>query len=129
KPWANVHEFPPVMPVPLVVLAVGSVLAGYVGMQAFIGRNLIAEWLAPVTAAVQFDHLSLGAEWALVLASALAAAAGLGAGYWLYHVDKGRTVKRLEPTPAAALARSGMGFDAAAQAVLVRPGESVAEGL
>ncbi|HZW27878.1 MAG TPA: NADH-quinone oxidoreductase subunit L [Trueperaceae bacterium] len=126
---AHVHESPSVMTVPLVVLAVGSVLAGYLGIQAFIGRNLIAEWLAPVTAAVQFDHLSLGAEWALVLASALAAAAGLGAGYWLYHVDKGRTVKRLEPTPAAALARSGMGFDAAAQAVLVRPGESVAEGL
>ena len=126
---AHVHESPAVMTTPLVALAVGSVLAGYLGVQAFIGRNLIAEWLGPVTAAVEFRHLSLGAEWALVVASALAAAAGLGAGYWLYHVDKGRTAKRLEPTPVAALARSGMGFDAAAQAVLVRPGESVAAGL
>jgi NADH-quinone oxidoreductase subunit L len=126
---ARVHESPAVMTVPLVVLAVGSVLAGYLGIQAFIGRNLIAEWLAPVTAAVGFRHLSLGAEWALVVASALAAAAGLGLGYWLYHVDKGRFVKRVDATPVAALAREGMGFDAAAQAVLVRPGESVAEGL
>ncbi len=126
---AHVHESPPVMTVPLVVLAAGSVLAGYLGVQAFIGRNLIAAWLAPVTATVEFRHLSLGAEWALVVASALAALAGLAAGYWLYAVDKGRTVKRLEPTPVAALARGGMGFDAAAQAVLVRPGESVAEGL
>ncbi|HEX7041457.1 MAG TPA: NADH-quinone oxidoreductase subunit L [Trueperaceae bacterium] len=126
---AHVHESPAVMTVPLVVLAVGSVLAGYLGLQAFVGRNLIAEWLAPVTAAVEFRHLSLGAEWALVAASALAALAGLAAGYWLYAVDKGRTVKRLEPTPVAALARGGMGFDAAAQALLVRPGESVAEGL
>ncbi len=126
---AHVHESPAVMTGPLVVLAVGSVLAGYLGVQAFLGRNVIAEWLAPVTASVQFEHLSLGAEWGLIAASVLATAAGLAGGYWLYAVDKGRTVKRLEPTPVAALARSGMGFDAAAQAVVVRPAESVAEGL
>ncbi len=126
---AHVHESPAVMTGPLVVLAVGSVLAGYLGVQAFLGRNVIAEWLAPVTASVQFEHLSLGAEWVLIAASVLATAAGLAGGYWLYAVDKGRTVKRLEPTPVAALARSGMGFDAAAQAVVVRPAESVAEGL
>jgi len=126
---AGVHESPAVMTVPLVVLAVGSVLAGYLGIQAFLGRNLIAEWLAPVTASPDFEHLSVGAEWALIVASALAALGGLAAGYWLYAVDKGRTVKRLDATPLAPLARSGMGFDAAAQAVLVRPGEGVAQGL
>ena len=126
---AKVHESPAVMTVPLVVLAVGSVLAGYLGVQEFLGRNLIAEWLSPVLASVPFDHLSVGAEWALIVGSALAAAVGLGVGYWLYAVDKGRTVKRLEQAPVAALARSGMGFDAAAQAVFVRPGENVAEGL
>ncbi len=125
----RVHESPTVMTVPLVVLAVGSVLAGYLGIQAFLGRNLIAEWLAPVTAALDFEHLSVGAEWTLIAASAAAAFGGLAIGYWLYAVDKGRTVKRLDSTALAPLARSGMGFDAAADAVFVRPGESVAEGL
>ena len=126
---AGVHESPAVMTVPLVVLAVGSVLAGYLGVQAFMGRNLIAEWLAPVTAVLEFDHLSLAAEWALIVASALAALGGLAIGYWFYAVDKGRAVKRLDGTPLAPLARSGMGFDAAAQSVFVRPGEGVAKGL
>src|SRR5690606_26369580 len=58
-----------------------------------------------------------------------ATAIGLGGGYWLYAVDKGRTAKRLEPTPLGALSRSGFGFDAIADAVVVRPGESVADGL
>ncbi|HZW98817.1 MAG TPA: NADH-quinone oxidoreductase subunit L [Trueperaceae bacterium] len=125
----KVHESPAVMTVPLVILAIGSVLAGYLGIQAFLGRNLIAEWLAPVTAALDFEHLSLGAEWALIVASALAAFGGLAIGYWVYAVGKGRVAKRLDDTPIAPLARSGMGFDAVAQAVFVRPGESVAQGL
>src|SRR5690606_10104759 len=125
----KVHESPAVMTVPLVILAIGSVLAGYLGIQAFLGRNLIAEWLAPVTAALDFEHLSLGAEWALIVASALAAFGGLAIGYWVYAVGKGRVAKRLDDTPIAPLARSGMGVDAVDQAVFVRPGESVAQGL
>ncbi|HZJ08571.1 MAG TPA: NADH-quinone oxidoreductase subunit L [Trueperaceae bacterium] len=125
----NVHEAPAIMTAPLVVLAVGSVFAGYLGIQPFLARNVIAEWLAPVTAAVDFEHLSLTSEWLLIAASGVAAAAGLGLGYWVYAVNKGRLAKRLEPSPLTGLSRSGFGFDAASRAVLVHPGESVAEGL
>ena len=123
------HEPGPVMTVPLVILAIGSVLAGYLGLPQFLARSVLAEWLAPVTAAVDFSHLSLATEWLLIMAAIVATAIGLGAGYWLYAVDKGRTAKRLEPTPLGALSRSGFGFDAVASAVVIRPGESVTEGL
>src|SRR5690606_35606152 len=101
----KVHESPAIMSVPLVILAIGSVLAGYLGIQQFLGRNLIAEWLAPVTAAVDFEHLSLTSEWLLIAASVFAAALGLGLGYWVYALNKGRLAKQLEPTPLTALSR------------------------
>jgi NADH-quinone oxidoreductase subunit L len=42
------HDAPPAMAVALVVLAIGSVLAGYVGMpHALGGHNSLGEWLAP----------------------------------------------------------------------------------
>ncbi|MEA2626093.1 MAG: NADH-quinone oxidoreductase subunit, partial [Candidatus Binatota bacterium] len=44
----HLHESPPLMTVPLVVLALGSVLAGYVGLPAWLGGSAFAEWLAPV---------------------------------------------------------------------------------
>jgi NADH-quinone oxidoreductase subunit L len=42
------HDAPPAMALALIVLAVGSAVAGYVGVpHALGGRNAIAEWLAP----------------------------------------------------------------------------------
>ena len=42
------HDVPPAMAFALIVLALGSVLAGYVGVpHALGGQNQIAEWLAP----------------------------------------------------------------------------------
>ena len=42
------HDAPPAMAFALIVLALGSVLAGYVGVpHALGGQNQIAEWLAP----------------------------------------------------------------------------------
>ena len=46
------HDAPPAMAFVLIVLALGSVLAGYVGVpHALGGENQIAEWLAPSFAA------------------------------------------------------------------------------
>ena len=45
---SRLHDAPPAMAFALIVLALGSVLAGYVGVpHAFGGQNQIAEWLAP----------------------------------------------------------------------------------
>ena len=45
----HIHESPPIMTVPLIILAVFSVIAGYVGVpHALGGHNLINEFLMPV---------------------------------------------------------------------------------
>jgi NADH-quinone oxidoreductase subunit L len=44
----HLHDAPPAMAIALIVLAVGSVIAGYVGVpEALGGRNAIARYLAP----------------------------------------------------------------------------------
>jgi NADH-quinone oxidoreductase subunit L len=44
----HLHDAPPAMALALVVLALGSVLAGYIGVpHALGGHNRLAEWLAP----------------------------------------------------------------------------------
>jgi NADH-quinone oxidoreductase subunit L len=49
---AHPHDAPPAMAFALIVLALGSVLAGYVGVpHALGGHNLLATWLAPSFAA------------------------------------------------------------------------------
>jgi NADH-quinone oxidoreductase subunit L len=50
---AHIHESPKVMTVPLMVLAVGSVLAGYIGLPKWLGPNLFEHWLEPVFEPVQ----------------------------------------------------------------------------
>ena len=45
---AGLHDAPPAMALALVVLAAGSVLAGYIGIpHALGGHNALGEWLAP----------------------------------------------------------------------------------
>jgi NADH-quinone oxidoreductase subunit L len=44
----HLHDPPPAMAIALVVLAIGSVVAGFIGIP---GRNVLGEWLAPAFAA------------------------------------------------------------------------------
>ncbi|MDA0699936.1 MAG: NADH-quinone oxidoreductase subunit L, partial [bacterium] len=53
---AKVHESPPTMTVPLVVLAVLAALAGYLGLPSFAFTNAIEAWLAPSLAHVPMLH-------------------------------------------------------------------------
>ena len=41
---AHVHESPPVMTVPLVILAAGAAAAGYLGFEAFVGSGATGFW-------------------------------------------------------------------------------------
>ncbi len=83
----HLHESPPSMTIPLIILAVGSVVAGWVGLPPVLAElNRFDHFLAPVTAplaahgAEAGEHaahaLSHGTEWALIFASI--AVAGLG---------------------------------------------------
>jgi NADH-quinone oxidoreductase subunit L len=57
------HDAPPAMAFALIVLAIGSVLAGYIGVpHALGGHNLLATWLAPSFAATAVAGAAEAAE-------------------------------------------------------------------
>lgn len=88
----HAHESPPVMTVPLIVLAVGAALAGYIGLPHL---SLIEGWLEPVfhagkaaTEAAAEAHGPAWVEWVLLAVSALVALGGAYFAYYLYVVNK-----------------------------------------
>ncbi|MBP1641395.1 MAG: dehydrogenase subunit [Acidobacteria bacterium] len=85
----HLHESPRVMTVPLVVLATGAVVAGWIGIPKGVwetfgahDRNLLHHFLAPVVAEVHgagAEHgMSHLVEWLLMAASVAIALAGIG---------------------------------------------------
>ncbi|MEJ5197615.1 MAG: NADH-quinone oxidoreductase subunit L [Anaerolineae bacterium] len=83
----HAHESPAVMTVPLIILAVGAVLAGYIGIPHL---SLIEGWLGPVFHAGEAAKEGAAAnpiEWVLLAVSALVALAGAYFAYYLYVVN------------------------------------------
>jgi NADH-quinone oxidoreductase subunit L len=85
----HIHESPYVMTVPLMILAVLSVIGGFVGVPAVLGgSNHFEHFLEPVFSAglanVPSHHLSHAVEYALMAASVLIALAGIGLAYLMY---------------------------------------------
>ena len=91
------HEPPPVMTVPLVILAILSAVGGLLGVPHALGEplghlpNLLEEWMAPVFAgaaalrpAAAEETASLAAEYGLMAASVAVAAVGIGLAWWAY---------------------------------------------
>ena len=99
KTLAHVHEAPPIMWVPLVVLAVGATFAGIIGYSAFVGDGMNAFWgdsifvLSEHTALVDAHHVPL---WVKLL-PLIVGLAGIALAYWMYV---------LKPDMPAALAKS-----------------------
>ncbi len=92
---AHLHESPRVMTVPLMALAAGSVLAGWIGVPklwSFLPESFRAfeHWLAPVliaeTAAHGAEHHGEAAlEWTLMLLSVAVAACGILIAWFVYQ--------------------------------------------
>jgi NADH-quinone oxidoreductase subunit L len=83
----HVHESPPSMLIPLVVLAFLSVVGGWVGLPMQAGGHPFEHWLDPVFADSERVHgpgLSPGAEWTLIVVSVAAAIAGIAFAYRAY---------------------------------------------
>jgi NADH-quinone oxidoreductase subunit L len=122
-PWHGPHESPAAMTYPLMVLAVGAVIAGFVGIPAAIGgSNEIEHFLEPSFTAenvranpadahapesgnvrLQSDpaqgeheaaHASSGVEIGLMLFSLLVAVGGIGLAYRFY-IARPETAERL----------------------------------
>jgi NADH-quinone oxidoreductase subunit L len=119
----HLHESPAVMLLPLILLAIGSVFAGFVGMPHFLGGesfpNLFEHWLEPVLPAA--GEAAGGApalsEWAAMIVALLASAAGIALGYALYR--NGPLPER--PSLGVRLVRGKYFVDEAYDRFLIRP--------
>ncbi len=80
----HAHESPPVMTVPLIVLAVGAVFGGLIGLPK---ASWLAGWLAPVFEEVAHEPEVGGLAWALMGVSALVSLAGLYFAYQAFVVN------------------------------------------
>src|SRR5260370_3134539 len=108
----GVHESPWVMLAPLMVLALGSIVAGWVGVPAFVGgHNEIGHFLAPaiqtpadVAASAHLVEASrqpaqgraesTGLEWALAVTSVGVAALGMWLA-WLFYYKRPELPERI----------------------------------
>jgi NADH-quinone oxidoreductase subunit L len=125
----HLHESPTTMTFPLIVLAVLSVIAGYWGLPEFAFASPFKEWISEATAQPEFHHASSTLEWFLIFLSVLAAAIGLGIGYWVYQVRKGQPVVNLRESALAKFFRGGAGFDTLYKRVFTQATEAAASGL
>jgi NADH-quinone oxidoreductase subunit L len=73
------------MTLPLIVLGVGSVIAGFVSVPPLVGASWLREkWLGRSVTELPLERLSHGTEVGLILASVLVAVAGLFLSWRLY---------------------------------------------
>ena len=80
----HLHESPSVMTLPLVVLAAGAVLAGFIGLPAVLGGSQFAHWLEPVIHHEE-HHGSHALEWGLMALSVGVASLGAFVAYLMYR--------------------------------------------
>ena len=78
----HLHESPRSMTAPLVILAAGSVLAGFLGIGKALSFNLdinaFEHFLHPIAPALEVEHAPvLATEWVLILISVAVAVAGI----------------------------------------------------
>jgi NADH-quinone oxidoreductase subunit L len=90
---AHIHESPKVMTIPLMVLAAGSIVVGYIGLPAWLGGSAFEHWLSPVFEPVQVaaagaaeeHHHSVALEIGMAAASVAIAFVGFFIAYLAYY--------------------------------------------
>ena len=97
---AHVHESPPSMTVPLMVLAFLSIVSGYAGVPILEHGNRIGEFLSPVVLPIaglpaRVHHAPLSVELALMAAATVVAGLGIFLAWSWYLKGEGRVPARL----------------------------------
>ena len=86
----HIHESPSTMTVPLIILAVLSVVGGYVGLPMhWLSGNVFGNFLEPVFGATEEAHLAVSTEYMLMTASSAVALVGLAIAYLFYIKQPG----------------------------------------
>jgi NADH-quinone oxidoreductase subunit L len=101
----HAHESPPVMWVPLAVLAVGAIVVGFVNAEPFTrGLNEFLKDGTPQLAAADWEgveRMTWAARGPLWLGSLAFAAAGIGGAWWVYVRQPGLASRLTAQAPAA----------------------------
>jgi NADH-quinone oxidoreductase subunit L len=118
------HESPPVMTAPMVVLAIGSVLAGFLLVSVFP----LSEWLAPVFGEPEeAEHVIAPA----LVGLAVTVVAALGVAAAVLFVGR-REVPLTAPvrvSPVTRAARNALYADTVNESLLMRPGQWLTRAL
>lgn len=127
---AHLHEAPPVMSMPMAVLAALSLGIGFIGLPEHLlrqlgigGRDLLGRWLAPV---FDLPKAYPALVWELVVLAGAVGALALGwytarSIYWSRGGEPGGARAVLGPLYAASL--SALGLDRVYDSVIVEPGK------
>ena len=92
----HIHESPSSMTVPLIILAVLSVIGGYMGLPEFMGKvigvhdsNMFEKFLASSVLVEEIKHLGDHAfgHWTLVVFSVIAAFLGIILAFYVYVIN------------------------------------------
>ncbi len=118
---AHPHESPSVMTWPMIVLAIGSVGAGF--LLSFGGA--LQNWLEPVVGA-QHGELPVAA-WVVSASTVGVVLCGVGVAYRMYRTAVPETAPRGSALTVAA--RRDLYGDAFNEAVFMRPGQRLTRGL
>jgi NADH-quinone oxidoreductase subunit L len=124
----GVHESPAIMTLPLAILALLSIIGGWVGVPAALGgHNEIEHFLEPVfstggIAGAGAATTNSSLELALAAVSVLVALAGLGIAYAFYYKKPGTAAALAQRTPALyRLVENKFYIDELYSAVIVSP--------
>jgi NADH-quinone oxidoreductase subunit L len=114
------HESPPVMTIPLILLAVGSVAAG--GLMA----TSVPGWLEPVLGEHEEAHARFN-EWTVTAMTMAVVIIGAGLGFALFR--RGTALQEQPAGPLVTAARRNLYFDTLNEVVLELPGKLLTRAL
>ncbi len=117
------HESPPVMTGPMALLAVGSLVSGFVLVHVVD----LERWLEPVTGEHKVEHVL--APIVVSLLTLTVVAAGVFVAYTQYAKKPIPTTAPAGVTPLTLAARRNLYFDALNENLLMRPGQYLTRAL
>ncbi len=117
----HAEDAPGVMTIPLIILAVGALFAGFLNLPALFGGNLnVSQWLAP-SLADHHPHVGISVELLAVAASVIAFAIGITVAYRKF----GQGADEPEYSGFTEFCYNKFYIDELYHAVLVRPYKAV----
>ena len=121
----HLHESPAAMTVPLIVLAILSIIGGYVGLPEVMSEhNAFASFLSPVVTNFGDHHLAPGTEWTLMAISTVGAVIMI---IFAYTIN--RKPNFVPNTGLAKVLENKWYVDEIYDAIIVRPIEALSQFL